>query len=271
MCVWTPPGYEAGTERYPVVYMHDGQNLFDPRLASMGVDWGADEAMMRLAKANGGRAPAILVGIWNTAYRWNDYAPASVVKALPAAVSANLLSEASHDKLLSDAYLRFIVDVVKPRVDSEYRTRPERQHTSIAGSSMGGLISLYALLEKREVFGQAAGLSIHWPLTVDRNRIFGEDAKWRPILLDATKRYLRSKGPNTGAQRLWVDHGTETLDAAYDPYQKELLPVLEEIGFVEGVTLVSRVYEGTAHTEAAWRARLHQPLAFLTRASSGND
>ena len=149
--------------RYPVLYMHDGQNLFDPALSYIGVDWGLDEAITRLA-AEGRVREAIVVGIWNTPKRFAEYMPAKAITESGLPGDWPDMAWMRRQEIVSDDYLRFIVEELKPRVDATYRTLPGREDTSIMGSSMGALISLYALTEYPEVFGAAGCVSIHWPL-----------------------------------------------------------------------------------------------------------
>ena len=136
--VWCPPDYhEAPNRHYPVLYMHDGQNLFEATLAYTGVDWGIDEAISGLI-ADGELEGAIVVGIWNSPARWQEYRPQK------APLSSELVAQMGGYPF-SDNYLAFLVKEVKPFIDAQYRTRPEPAHTFIMGSSMGGLISLYAV------------------------------------------------------------------------------------------------------------------------------
>jgi enterochelin esterase-like enzyme len=261
--IWLPPGYEANSaQRYRVIYMHDGQNLFDPRIANTGTDWGVDEAMMRLV-ALGGIEPAIVVGAWSTDLRRLEYSPTKVLAALePAALRAEVEKEFG-GATLGDAYVRFLAEELKPRVDAAFRTRPGPEDTALMGSSMGGLISLYGLAERPDVFGAAACLSMHWPMAISRERIVDGGEAWRAALVPAYQRYLQAAGFAPQRQRLWADHGTVNLDSLYAPYQQAIAPVFTARGFSEGKNLALQVYPGTDHNEAAWRARLEDPLRFL--------
>ena len=159
--VWLPPGYDtqAGT-RFPVIYMHDGQNLFDPKIAFGGVDWGIDEAIARLVKA-GATVGAIVVGTWNTEKRrWREYMPQ---KALDTWAAMARFRRETGGTPLADRYLGFLIQEVKPFVDETYRTLPGRESTFVMGSSMGGLASLYAVCEYPHLFQGAGCLSTHWP------------------------------------------------------------------------------------------------------------
>ncbi len=243
--VWLPPGYAAGSERYPVLYMHDGQNLFDPALAFIGVDWGMDEAITRLVEAKM-FSGAIVVGIWNTPERRREYMPQKPL-LLPA--STALLTEFSADNggpPRSDAYLRCLVEEIKPLIDGRYRTLPEREHTAVMGSSMGGLVSLYAICEYPTVFGLAGCLSTHWPIGGNR-------------LVD----YFGSALPRPPGQRIYFDYGTATLDASYEPYQLRMDALMAQAGYVHGHDWLTQKFERAEHSERAWRARVDIPLRFL--------
>lgn len=257
--IWLPPGYDAGRRRYPVIYMHDGQNVFVPGRAYGGEEWGADEALSRMIAAGQTRG-AIVVGVWNTNLRGREYLPAKWLPLLPAEIRTRI--EAFHTgPSIADAYLRFLVEELKPRIDREFRTRPARRDTAIMGSSMGGLISLYALGEYPDVFGQAAALSIHWPLANP-----AEAAPDEPhAIIDAVAHWMAASRIDPRRNRLYVDTGTETLDAFYGPYADRFRPMMVTQGWYPGCRGVERVFSGTAHNEAAWRARVETPLEFLLR------
>lgn len=237
--VWLPPGYDGdGSERYAVIYMHDGQNLFDPSTSYGGVDWAIDEILAGLIASDGVR-PAIVVGIWNAGKaRYAEYMPQ---KALPSATN-------ERGRLASDRYLKFIVDELKPFIDANYRTLPGRDDTFIMGSSMGGLISAYAVSEHPEVFGGAACVSTHWPAE-------------NGVVID----YLAANLPEPGAHRLYFDFGTATLDAGYEPYQQRMDEILRRRGYVAGEDWITRKFDGAEHSEKAWRLRAGVPLRFLLR------
>lgn len=244
--VWLPPGYAAHPRRrYPVLYVHDGQNLFDPASAYGGTDWGIDEAMTRLV-ASGAVRPAIVVGIWNTPARMAEYMPQRAVPGASAASGVQGVARVPRAALRGDAYVDFLADTLKPAVDRALRTRPGRDDTFVMGSSMGGLVSLYALARHPRVFGGAAALSTHWPAAD------GAAVDW-----------LAAHLPAPDAHRLYFDHGTATLDAGYAPYQQRMDAALLAAGWRQGPGWRSAVFPGAAHDEHAWRARVDQPLRFL--------
>ncbi|NCU04672.1 MAG: alpha/beta hydrolase, partial [Chitinophagaceae bacterium] len=137
--VYLPEDYAFNKKRYPVIYMHDGQNLFDVITSSFG-EWGADEAMDTVRKRN----QCIIVGIdHGDSKRMNEYNP----------------YDSKFGEGEGDAYVDFLVQTLKPHIDQRFRTRPEVTATSVAGSSMGGLISFYAVMKYPSVFGQAGVFS----------------------------------------------------------------------------------------------------------------
>lgn len=243
--VWCPPGYSDRDERYPVIYMHDGQNLFVPISSIGGVAWGMDEAIVRLMDAKRIRG-AIVVGVWNTDKRWREYMPQKPYWKLAMQRHHEAFVERAGGDPLSDSYLKFLVEEVKPFIDANYQTLADKQNTFLMGSSMGGLISLYAISEYPDVFHGAGCLSTNWP--AGEHELVSEMAKTLP---DAT------------SHRLYFDYGTEGLDALYEPYQSQMDNHLREAGYMENENWMTRKFEGAAHNEAAWRARVELPLTFL--------
>lgn len=244
--VWLPPGYDAaGGRRYPVIYMMDGQNIFGPSTAYGGSSWEVDKAMERMI-ASGATKGAIIVGVWNTGMgRMAEYMPRKAAPTGDIKDVSNTFNLPSQ-KIISDQFLNFLVSELKPRVDLEYRTLPDAAHTFVMGSSMGGLISAYAVAEYPGVFGGAACLSTHWPA--------GDGS---------VIEYLRAHLPDPASHRFYFDHGTATLDQHYGPYQARMDAVMRARGYQEGVNWMSRVYPGAEHSEKSWRARVEIPLCFL--------
>lgn len=247
--VWLPPGYATHpAERYPVLYMHDGQNVFDPSTSFGGVDWAADETMTRLIRERKVR-PAIVVAIWNTAKRYQEYMPA---RPLSGTTHSNGFgTTVQNSEIISDAYLKFLVTELKPFIDRTYRTRPGRADTFTMGASMGGLISAYAMTEYPQVFGGAACLSTGWP-----------------VADGAVIEYLRGHAPDPATHKFYFDLGTATLDAMFPPWQARADTVLRKAGYVDGRNYLSRTFPGAEHNERAWRDRLEIPLRFLLRPRS---
>jgi predicted alpha/beta superfamily hydrolase len=243
--IYLPTGYDS-TKAYSVCYMQDGQNLFDPAKTFNNMEWGVDEALDTLGY------DLIVVGIWNTPLRYQEYMPQKPTDRVEdelhiAWVIDSNRFKASKPELLSDNYLRFIVEELKPWVDAHYATLPDRDHTFIAGSSMGGLISCYALGEYPGVFSAAGCLSTHLPAL-------------QGVFLD----YLSTGKPSPSlGSRLWMDHGTDGLDSTYAPFQLQADEILTGKGWTRNVDFVSKVYEGTTHHESDWRNRLPDVFRFL--------
>lgn len=252
--VWLPPGFDAN-QRYAVLYMHDGQMLFDPSTTWNKKAWRVDDVAARLM-AEGTVRDFIIVAAWNNGeLRHAEYFPAGFLPHLPADVRAKFETEAFKGRSLSDDYLRFLVKELKPVIDARYPTLTGRDDTFTMGSSMGGLISLYALCEYPEVFGAAAALSTHWIGRHERN----------DEVPNAALAYLREKLPKPGSARLYMDRGTTELDALYDESQPRIDALLAELGYTAPF-FTTRVFEGAGHNENDWHDRVDQPLAFLLEA-----
>ena len=257
--VWLPPGYEASPVGWPVLYMHDGQNLFDNARAGYGVEWGVDEHVSRLGAGGQIRMP-IVVGVHNTPLRLREYVPADMIRALPGDIRADLLTLYGGEPL-SDGYLRFLVEELKPFIDRTYRTRSGRDDTVIMGSSMGGLISLYALMKHPEVFGSAGCLSTHWPIRIERlddNRL----DRWRETIVQTWSDVIARGLPDPSTHRLYFDRGDETLDQFYAFFQSRIDTVVSGEGWGPD-RFRSLVFPGAEHNEASWNQRLDTPLTFL--------
>lgn len=250
--VWLPEGYSAA-KRYNVLYMHDGQMLFDASKSWNKQAWDAHLTLSRLIRD--GRIPdTLIVGVWNNGkFRHSEYFPQKYLPGMPEPLRDKLIKEGLQDKPQSDAYLRFLVEELKPAIDARYATKPGAASTFLMGSSMGGLISVYAMNEYPQVFGGAAGLSTHWVGIHKPNAAI-------PL---AAFNYLRSNLADPATHRLYQDHGTTELDALYAPYQLVINDLARERGYVDGNNFETRVFEGAGHNERAWAARMEIPLLFL--------
>jgi predicted alpha/beta superfamily hydrolase len=241
--IWLPPGYNEG-RRYPVLYMHDGQMLFDSTVTWNKQEWGLDEVMANLLQQNQ-IEPCIVVGISNLPdKRRLEYAPQKAVQYLSEADWDILREEPlvgktlAADSLQADNYLRFIVEELKPAIDKKYATNPNREHTMIAGSSFGGLISMYAICEYPEVFGSAACLSIHW------TGLFRIENNPLPA---AFLQYFSEHIPDPNTHRLYFDHGTSTLDSMYTTFQQEADAIIRHAGYTRQNWMTLVVQGSTAH------------------------
>jgi predicted alpha/beta superfamily hydrolase len=255
--IWLPPGYDAGKQRYPVVYMHDAQNLFFTERSNFNKVWAADKSALRLIAAKK-LSPFIIVGINQPGEaRYAQYFPQALREAASPELRAKIDSM-TKQPLYGDAYLRWLTGTLKPMIDIAYRTKKDRDHTAIAGSSMGGLISCYAFTRYPKVFGRAACVSTHWPMGNPEETAVHKDE----IVKLWADEFVRGLGePND--RRLWMDHGDQTLDAYYPPYQAAITPKIAARGWIEGKDFAARAYPGTPHEENAWAARMDDIFGWM--------
>lgn len=241
---------------FDVLYMHDGQMLFDSSLTWNQQAWEVDEAFCAL------EYDVIVVGIWNAgSERHSDYFPQQPFEEMriqDQEIISTQLNDAGRSKGQftpnSDNYLKFIINELKPYIDSSFRVKTSREHTYIAGSSMGGLISLYALCEYPDVFGGAACLSSHWPgtFTVENNPF-----------PEAMRNYLKKNLPSSKNHLIYFDYGDQTLDALYPPLQEQVDRVMKKRHYKSNQSWETRFFQGDDHSERSWSKRLIFPLLFL--------
>ena len=229
--VYLPPGYAAERHRrYPVLYMHDGQNLFDPETSFVrGQTWRLGE-MADMLIAEGRVQPLVIVGVHHTNHhRVHEYTP-------------------TRDRRLGGgqgkAYGRMLVEELKPFIDRQYRTQPQREVTGLGGSSLGGLSTMYLGLRHADVFGRLAVMSpsVWW----GRRAILRYVARAKPR-------------PDT---RIWLDMGTaESRQGIADA--RRLRSALVKAGWREDDDLAYSEPQGGTHSESAWAARVGDVLQFL--------
>jgi enterochelin esterase-like enzyme len=258
--VWLPEGYDA-KNKYDVLYMHDGKSLFDTTITWNKQEWGVDEIMTQLLRENKIRK-TIVVGIWNgDKKRHSEYFPQKPFESFSKTIQDSMYKikrDAGllfNSKVNSDSYLKFLVKELKPFIDKNYATLKDRNNTFIAGSSMGGLISLYAMCEYPNVFGGAACLSTHWPGVIP--------AKNNPIPAAFIK-YVEKNAPSPKGHKLYFDYGSISLDYYYKPYQTEVDSLLVSKGF-SAENYLSKEFIGDGHAEIYWKKRLDIPLLFLLK------
>ena len=250
--VWLPDGYTV-SEPCDVLYMHDGQMLFDANITWNHQEWQVDEVMGRLI-AEGKTRRCIVVGVDNTKNRLNDYFPTMCYRKVP----AGKRQEVSTAVYKGDEYLRFLVEEVKPFIDSRYKPLTSREHTFVMGSSMGGLISLYALCNYPEVFGGAVCMSTHLSMNFF-NPSFDSEA-WA----QGFREYVKENLPAPNTALLYMDRGDVELDGTYGPYQDQMDEMIKGLGW-DDKHFVSRVFKGHKHMETFWAERLDQPFLFLLK------
>jgi predicted alpha/beta superfamily hydrolase len=181
-----------------------------------------------------------------------EYTPQGLINELSDELRIEFQEEFQGD-VLSDAYLLFIVKELKPVIDNSFYTERSKEYTCIAGSSRGGLISLYALCQYPNVFGTAACISTHWPVSLNQNN---------PAYSKAMINYLNKKLPSFENHRLYFDFGSETMDIQNKPYQLEIDALLKSKGYSKK-NWITKEYGGSEHNEIAWQSRFSDVLKFI--------
>lgn len=259
--VWLPEGYDTDN-KYSVLYMHDGKGLYDSTIMWNKQEWQVDEVLGRLLK-EGKVKDCIVVGAWNSeGTRHPEYFPQKPYESLPQVERDTITAQLQKMgrtkevfKPVSDNYLKFLVEELKPFIDKTFSTKTDAKNTFIAGSSMGGLISMYAICEYPDVFGGAACLSTHWPSTFK--------VEGNPIP-EAFFQYMSKKLPDPKTHKLYFDYGDQTLDALYPLLQKKADEVIKSKGYT-AKNWMTKFFPGENHSEKAWSKRLAIPLLFILK------
>ncbi|EDP96604.1 alpha/beta hydrolase-fold protein [Kordia algicida OT-1] len=255
--VWLPENYSSD-KKYNVLYMHDGQMLYDASTTWNKQEWKVDEVATKLMR-EGKVQDFIVVSPWNIAeIRWQDYFPQKAFEYLNEEAKNSLLAKAKAMNFEvvfnADNYLKFLTEELKPYIDKTYAVKTDREHTFVAGSSMGGLISMYAMCEYPEVFSAAACISTHWEGIVPTT-------KNNPIP-DTFFAYMSDHLPSPETHRFYFDYGTETLDQYYPQYASIVDTIFMKKGYTDA-NYRNLKFEGANHSENAWQKRLHIPFTFL--------
>ncbi len=255
--IWLPPGYEVA-KRYAVLYIHDGQMLFDDTKTGNDQHWEVDKIITRL-RAEKSIRDVIVVGIPNNGLRRSaEYFPQAILDYMPEHLRTRIIHDWLNDNPQADHYLKFITGELKPFIDKNYSTFPDRDHTYMMGASMGGLISLYAICRYPQLFHGVACLSTHWPLLhplPDEEELMVEVPGY-------FQKYLVAHLPDPESHLIYFDHGTVALDSLYAPAQNSINVIMKAKGYQVGQWM-TRVFEGEDHSERAWGRRLAIPLLFL--------
>lgn len=257
--VWLPDGY-SNNEKYAVLYMHDGQMLYDAASSWNKTAWEVDEVAGKLMAENKIRK-FIVVGVWNNdKKRHPEYFPQKPFESLSKEQIDKITNElkakgrvAEEFKPISDNYLKFLVTELKPFIDKSFSTKKDQQNTLVGGSSMGGLISMYAICEYPNVFGGAACLSTHWTGTYKV-----EDNPIPEFFFN----YLKVNLPNPKNHKIYFDCGDQTLDALYPSLQRKVDIIMKSKGYDE-TNWITKFFPGEDHSEKSWSKRLNIPLTFL--------
>ena len=256
--IWLPVNYSSD-KKYAVLYMHDGQRLFTGDADRRGREMMVDETATRLMQENK-IEDVIVIGIHSIGrLRHSNYFPQKPFEALPKKLTDSLMRMAKGMKMTvkitSDNYLKFIVEELKPFIDTKYSTKTDFRNTFISGASMGGLISMYAVCEYPNVFGGAACLSTHWP------GLFPSDENPIPT---AFFDYMKYKLPSPMTHKYYFDFGTEGMDRFYGEFEDEVNAVFKARGYNSDSFVNIRV-EGGNHSEEFWSKRFDIPLLFLLK------
>lgn len=254
--VWLPKNYSK-SKKYSVLYMHDGQNLFDSTATWSKQEWKVDEWATQLMQAKKTK-DFIVVAIHNIPQiRWQDLYPEKAMEYMDVKVKDSLLDLAKKSNFnvnfKGDEYLQFLVNELKPIIDSQFSVQTDRANTFVMGSSMGGLMSMYAVSEYPEVFGGGACLSTHWVgvMPMPNNP--------HPI---AIFNYMDANLPEAGKHKLYFDYGNKTLDQYYPKFAPRVDEILKQKGYTNKDSK-NLFFEGTDHSGKSWSKRLDQPILFL--------
>ncbi len=258
--VWTPEDYDQ-SEKYPVIYMQDGQMLFDSTNTWNHQEWEVDETLSQLISEKKIK-PCIVVGIHSSKTRHADYFPQKAFDILPVDIKDGYMPSDSIKRMSSrfpdgpqaDNYLKFIVKELKPYIDTKFATIPDSTETYIIGSSMGGLISMYAMFEYPSIFGNAGCISTHW--------IGGYHDNENPVPA-AILHYMNKNIPEAKSHKIYFDHGTTGLDSMYTIHQLNVNDAMRDASYTDDKNLLSKVYDGHDHNETYWSERLDDIFLFL--------
>ncbi|MEY8850105.1 alpha/beta hydrolase [Psychroserpens sp. XS_ASV72] len=252
--VWLPKNYSEDYN-YAVVYMHDGQMLFDASQTWNKQEWEVDEWATKLVGEDLVK-DFIVVGIHNISdIRWFDLFPENAINYLSKEEQESLAdyNGKSDYELQGNNYLNFLVKELKPLIDKTFSVSTDKSNTFVMGSSMGGLMSMYAVSEYPDVFGGAACISTHW--------VGAKPGDINP-LPEAIFKYMEDHLPKAGQHKLYFDYGNQTLDQYYPQYAPRVDAILEAKGYTKA-DAVNLFFEGKDHSENSWNQRLNKPLVFL--------
>nr|MBS0036648.1 hypothetical protein [Saprospiraceae bacterium] len=249
--VLLPEGYDSLLQ-YPVLYMQDGQMLFDSATARKNQPWKLAEILAKMTGENLARPP-IVVGIHSHAKgRSAEYFPNAVLDYVPSDRLAGILSQLSGPPM-GNRYLKFVVEDVKPLVDSLYSTYSGPGNNYIAGAGEGAIIALYALCEYPDIFGNAACLSTQWT---------GPDLE-DDVMPSAHLEYMRKNLPAPGEHKIYFDCGDQGADVHFFVHQQEVNRIVMAKGYTPAENWITRYLQNAGHSEKAWGERFDFALEFL--------
>ena len=250
--IYLPPSYNDSLDKdYPVLYLMDGQVQFGGKSPYSDASWNSHLVADSLV-ATGNMKEVILIGVHHAGdNRFEEYMPQKPLDRLPRSDKDSIRNKVEYT-VYSDAFLKFLVRELKPAIDKKYRTKSDTKNTFIGGSSMGGLISMYATCEYPDVFGGAICMSTHWPISL-------EDTS--PSIADEVVGYFERTLPE--GKKWYFDLGTKGLDQYYEKYQITIDIIMKEKGYKKGTNHLTVKWNNHDHNEFFWNQRLHIPLQFM--------
>lgn len=250
--VYLPASYNDNPDKsYPVLYLMDGQVQFGGKSPVSNASWNSHEVVDSLIQTHTINE-VILVGVNHAEdKRFEEYMPQKPLDNLPKNPNDSIQNMVEYT-VFSDAFLKFMVRELKPEIDKQYRTLSDVKNTYIGGSSMGGLLSMYATCDYPEVFGGAICMSTHWPVSLNNSS---------PWVADEVMKYFEKNLPK--GKKWYFDLGTEGLDKYYEHYQITTDIIMKEQGYTRGKDWITVKFANHDHNEIFWNQRLHFPLTFL--------
>ncbi len=256
--IWLPKNY-SDKQKYAVLYMHDGQMLFDSTKTWNKQEWRIDEAATDLMEQNITK-DFIVVAIHNiSSIRWNDLFPEKALNFLDKNSKNQVFKKAKENNISTDfkgdEYLKFIVFELKPFIDATFSVHKNKENTFVAGSSMGGLMSMYAISEYPNIFQGAACISTHW---------VGAMAEENNPFPEAIFSYVAANVPNAKNHKLYFDYGDQTLDRHYPQFASTVDSIYTSKGYsIDNFRNIH--FPNSDHSEKSWQNRIHIPLTFLLK------
>ncbi|MFK7948881.1 MAG: alpha/beta hydrolase [Saprospiraceae bacterium] len=250
--VYLPPSYNDSLKKdYPVLYLMDGQVQFGGKSPLSNASWNSHlvaDSLMSLGEMK----EAILIGVHHAGEkRFEEYMPQKPLDRLPKSDKDSIRNKVEYT-VYSDAFLKFLVRELKPAIDKKYRTLSDVENTFIGGSSMGGLLAMYATCDYPDVFGGAICMSTNWPIS---------DEDTSPFIADEVVGYFERTLP-TG-KKWYFDLGTRGLDQYYEKYQITVDIIMKEKGYKRGLDWVTIKWHNHDHNEIYWSQRLSLPFQFI--------
>lgn len=257
--VWLPNNYSK-QKKYAVIYMQDGQMLFDSSNTWNQQEWKIDETLSTLLQEQKIK-DCIVVGVYNRQdYRYSEYFPEDILVKLPKEQQQQILEKQLLGKATANNYIKFLVLELKPYIDSVYSTNSNKESTIIMGSSMGAIISLYALANYPQVFGAAGCLSTHWPVLKAKEFNLSQ----MQHVAEEFRSYLSEKIKLENGNKFYFSHGNQTLDSLYQPHQNKIDQLFHNKKYDQS-NYQSQFFSGDSHSEQSWSIRAKEPILFFLK------